>query len=89
MPFPPMDLGRVIVITRRVTTISIQVTEYTQWVIAILIPSRHITTRPSRATGRPRQGSSQSRTGNDSTAVEINPKPGVETADYADGADKQ
>ena len=52
MPFPPMDLGRVIVITRRVTTIpiqvteciwrviviSIQVTEYIRWVIAIPIP---------------------------------------------------
>ena len=53
MPFPPMDLGWVIVITRRVTTIpiqvtecicrviviSIQVTEYIRWVIAISIPS--------------------------------------------------
>ena len=53
MPFPPMDLGRVIVITRRVITIylrvteciwrviviSIQVTEYIRWVIAIPIPS--------------------------------------------------
>ena len=53
MPFPPMDLGWVIVITRRVTTIPIQVTEcicrvitiylrvteYIRWVIAIPIPS--------------------------------------------------
>jgi hypothetical protein len=39
MPFPPMDLGRVIVITRRLTTISIQVTEYIRWVIVISIPS--------------------------------------------------
>jgi hypothetical protein len=34
-----MDLGRVIVITRRVTTIPIQVTECIRWVIAIPIPS--------------------------------------------------
>ena len=33
-----MDLGWVIVITRRVTTIPIQVTEYIRWVIAIPIP---------------------------------------------------
>jgi len=37
MPFPPMDLGRVIVITRRVTTIPIQVTECICWVITIYL----------------------------------------------------
>ena len=35
MPFPPMDLGRVIVITRRVTTIPIQLTECIWRVIVI------------------------------------------------------
>jgi len=37
MPFPPMDLGRVIVITRRVTTIPIQVTECICRVILIYL----------------------------------------------------
>jgi hypothetical protein len=37
MPFPPMDLGRVIVITRRVTTIPIQVTECICRVITIYL----------------------------------------------------
>lgn len=37
MPFPPMDLGRVIVITRRLTTIPIQVTECIWRVIVISI----------------------------------------------------
>ena len=37
MPFPPMDLGRVIVITRRVTTIPIQATECICRVITIYL----------------------------------------------------
>jgi hypothetical protein len=37
MLFPPMDLGRVIVITRRVTTIPIQVTECICRVIVIYL----------------------------------------------------